>query len=884
MSKAIVLTRVRTSISRAAELLFGGRRERRLAEEIAAHLDELAASYEARGLSPAEARLAARRAFGGVDQVRFDHREQRGLPAIEAITQDFRFAIRLLVKDRWYSAASAIALTLGIAVSTTVFALINGIMFQELPVDEPTRVVHFVTNTPRGRADTSFPDLVDWQQSARSFAGLAAYADGVATVGDGRAAAEQLADAYVSWNAFDVLRERPIIGRGFEPADDRDGAAPVTILTHHVWAARFGSDPAVLGRPIRIDGAPVTIIGVMRDGFRFPIWTDLWQPLSALPRLNRTDRQARNIGAFGRLAEGVSLSAARVEMSAISRALATTHPASNADTRAEVMPFTERYAGRLTEGPPVLMLCAVAMILLVACTNAAMLLLARAAPRAREVALRTAMGASRGRILRQLLVESALLSLVAGALGLVLGMGAVRLLRDDLVDLNLPYWMQFVFDWRVFSFVAMICLTTALGSGLAPAWHLSRTRAAELLKDGGRGIAGGTRTRRWSGALLIAELALTLTLLAGAGLLTRSAGALQDSDRIVDPGGLLSARLAIPAARFGSAEARRSFFARLEETLAANPATQGAAMTTALPFSGAPGRPIRLDAPAEAADRPPSASVIAISDGYFAALGLPLVRGRSFSLDDIGRSAIVNQRFVEMFGGGADPIGRQLQIGEPNAAAAPSPLLTVVGVAPTFRQSPMRDATPVVFVPLRAQPATGVVAVVVPNGNRPGTMAALTEAVRAVDPDVAVFKAMPLQRLSEVSRFNHRMLSLVLSAMAVIAMFLSAIGLYGVTAFGVAQRTAEIGVRMALGGSRGQLTWQLLRRTLVRVALGIAFGLAGAIGAGQLLGGLLIDTSPLDPITFAIVVSTLVAVALAACLVPARRALRLDPVAALRRE
>ena len=837
-------------------------------------------------MTPSEARDAARRAFGGVDQVRFDHREQRGLPALDSVMQDVLFAVRLLVKDRWNSLAGALALALGIAVSTTVFTLINGITLQELPVDDPDRVVHLVTNSPRGRADTAYPDLADWQLSARSFEGLAGYVNTPVTVGDGERAAEQLANAYVSWNAFDVVRERPIVGRGFTADDDRPGVTPVAVLAHHVWTARYAADPGVVGRTIRIDGAPVTIVGVMREGLRFPIETDLWQPLSAFPRLNRQDRQLRNIGSFGRLADGATLAHANAEMTAIASALAAQHPASNRDTRVEVMPFTERYSGRITEAPPLMMLCAVGIILLIASANAAMLLLAKAAPRAREVALRAALGATRRRILRQLLIESLLLSAIAGGLGLVLAMMTIRLVRDDLADLSLglPYWMQFVFDWRVFTFVAAISLATALGSGLAPAWHLSRTRAAELLKDGGRGITGGARSRRWSSALLIAELALTLTLLAGAGLLTRSAAALEDADQIVKTDSLLSARLAMPAARYDTVDARRRFLERLEAQFALNPATREAGLTTILPFMGGPSRPVEIDS-AKSTERPPTAHVVAISDGYLAALGLPMLHGRGFTAADSTNTAIVNQRFVDQFASDRDPIGRQIRIGD--SASAPGierPWLTIVGVAPSFRQSPMRDALPVLFVPIRAQPGAGIVAVVVPNGDRPGAAAALTEAVRAADPDVAVFRAMPLQRLSELSRFNHRLMSLVLSAIAAIAMLLSAIGLYGVTAFGVTQRTAEIGIRMALGGARAQLTWLLVRRTLARVGVGVVLGLAGAIAIGQLLGGLLINTSPLDPTTLATVVAVLGSVAIAACLIPARRAMRLDPVAALRRE
>jgi putative ABC transport system permease protein len=877
---------MRAALSRIADLVVRRRRDRRLADEIAAHLEELAAMYEARGMTRDDARLAARRAFGGVDQIAFDHREQRGLPWVDSLVQDVLFAIRLMVKDRWFSAAGVFALALGIGLSTTIFALVNGIALRELPVDDPPSVVHLVTFTPRGRADSSYPDFADWRRSARSFAGLAAYVDRVVTVGDGRRAADQLADAHVSWDAFALLGEQPVIGRTFEPADDRAGAAPVTVLSHRVWAARYGASPDVLGQTIRIDGMPATIVGVMREGFRFPIWADLWQPLSALPGLTRDDRQQRTLGAFGRLARGTTVASANREMARISEALAAEYPASNQDTRVEVMPFTERFAGRITEPAPLLMLCAVALILLIACANAAMLLLARAAPRAREVALRTAMGASRGRILRQLLIESLVLSAVSGGFGVAIGFAGVRLLGRELADLNLPYWMQFEFDRRVVTFIVAISVATALGAGLAPAWHLSRTRAHELLKDGGRGITGGPRARRWSAALLVAELALTLTLLAAAGLLSRSAAELRDADRVVDPANLLTARIALPATRFGTAADRRRFYQRLDETLAADPVTRDAALTTALPFSGSPSRQVRLDG-LDDSSAPPVAQVVAVSDRYFATLGLPIVRGRAFGLLDgeaDRHTAIVNQRFVEMYSPDRDPLGRQLQLIErARPANQNGPSLTIVGVAPTFRQSPMRDALPVVFLPLRAQPAPSV-SLIVPQRNRPALAAALIEHARQIDPDVALFKFSPLDRVSELSRFNHRMMSGTLSLMAGIALFLCAIGLYGVTAFGVAQRTAEIGIRLALGGTRSQLTWQLLRRTVALIASGLALGLAGAIGAGQLLGGLLINTSPLDTPTFAIVIGMLCALAVTACLVPASRAMRLDPVAALRHE
>ena len=317
-----------------------------------------------------------------------------------------------------------------------------------------------------------------------------------------------------------------------------------------------------------------------------------------------------------------------------------------------------------------------------------------------------------------------------------------------------------------------------------------------------------------------------------------------------------------------------------------NPATRSTALTTALPFMASATRPVRIDG-ATPATQPPTAQVVAVSDGYFDTLGLPLLRGRAFEPRDGrdgARSAIVNQRFVERFSPDRDPIGRTIQLGQGPRGEEFAEPVTVVGVAPSFRQSPMRDALPVVFLPLRAQPGTGVVAMVVRQSNQAGVSAALSEAVRTVDPDVALFATMSMQRISELSRFNHRTLSSVLSLLAAIALFLSAIGLYGITAFGVAQRTSEIGIRIALGAARRQLTWHFVRRTLAQVAVGLTLGLAGAIALGQVISGFLIKTTALDPFTFATVMALLTAVTLSACLIPAARAMRLDPVAALRRE
>lgn len=872
-------------------LLKRDRLERELDAELRFHVERQVEDNVREGMSEKEARRRARAQFGGLDQVKDDCRDARGTRWVEDAVQDLRFAARLLAKERWFTLSAVVALALGIGVNMSVFTIVNGMNLRALPVERPDQIMQLSSQELRGRGrgmGASYADFRDWQTATHTFSGLAAYTGATMNVGDDARPADRLGGWFISANGFSLLRVRPLLGRDFAVYDDRPGAAPVAILAHGVWNERYGGDPSIVGRVIRVNGTPTTVIGVMPQGFGFPELADMWQPMGLLPGLTSQPRDQRRLGVFGRLRDEARLQQARAELATIAAALGQQHPDTNADVGATVVSFTEHFVGRVTEGPPIILMAAGMFVLLIACANAANLLVARAVHRAREIALRAALGASRARIVRQLLVESVMLATLAGAVGLMLSVGALRFFRTETVDLNLPYWIHFDFDARVFAYLAVLSLGTALTFGLAPAWQLSKTNAHDILKEGGRGGAGSVRTRRWAGGLLVGELALTLGLLAGAGLLVRSGLALSDADAILDTRKFLTAELALPPAKFTTPDQIRAFYASLQERLDAIPTIAAATIASARPFVESATRQLVLEGEESAAENRRSVQMVAVGDRYFETLNLPLLRGRALGRGDAlaGRQAvIINERFASLHFAGTDPLGRRIRLLEPNASAAARPWLTIVGVSPSVRQRPMGDAAAVAYVPLDLEGQAGPdIALIVRGADRTSIGSTLREEVQALDPDVAVYNVQPLERLSELSRWNHRIMGTMLTLFAVIATVLSAMGLYAVTAYGVSQRTAEIGIRMALGAQRSQVVWLFLRRTLLQLGLGVGIGIAGAIGVGQVIRGMLVRTSATDPVTFAGMVVLLVAVAAAACFIPARRATRLDPVAALRYE
>jgi predicted permease len=913
--------------------------------------------------------LALRREFGSDLLARDQARDVWISPWLQGLAQDLRFAARLLVKDRWYAAVAILALALGLGVTNTLVTILNA-SHRGLPFDAADRLMHVGTRDARGEPrNVSRLDFDDWRASTTMFDGLAAYATSVMNVNDAGRAPERFSGSYISANAFALIGVAPVLGRDFLAEDDRPGAPSVVILSGAVWKNRYGADPRLLGRTILVNAVPAVVIGVMPDGFGFPFKEDLWQPLAQMPGLAAQARDARGLDVFGRLSGGASLAQADADLTAIAARLAAAYPETNIGIRPAIEPFNAHYNGRLTDPMSLALLGAVSFVLLIACANVANLLLARAAQRSREIAIRASLGATRGRLVRQLLVESLLLALLAGVCGLALAQLGVRLFANAVDALPKPYWVQFTMDWRLFAWLAAICAGTGLLFGLAPALHVARTDVNGALKEAGRPAAGGVRARRWTGLFVIAELTLTVVLLGGAGLMTRSFFALYRADLVVDTSRVLTMQLSLPATKYATPEQRAAFYDRLQERLDALPPVAAAAISSNLPFARARERPLELDGrplpPPPPGSRPASVPTLTIGPRYFDAMGLPLLRGRAFSNTDgtPGHdNAIVNQLFVAKYFPGEDPIGLRIRLPVLDAAAArpaggasavaaggvahttagaahggvanatrdaaaanaadtSARWLTIVGVAATMRQRPFRAPDPLVYVPARAEPAASAVLIVrgryatgaaaragvalvgsagagasaadADSGGTGGSAAVadpatmiplLREEVRALDPDLPLYGVRPLNRLLALSRWMNEVYGLMFAIFAVTALTLSAVGLYSVTAWSVTQRTQEIGLRMALGAPPARVIWLFARRIALQLAIGLTLGLAGAIALGRLLGGALVLTGPADPPTLAAVTVLLTLVCATACLIPTRRAARLDPVVAFRQE
>jgi putative ABC transport system permease protein len=807
--------------------------------------------------------------------------------------QDLRFAVRLLIKDRWFTLVAALALALGIGVNNTVFTFVNAVLIRGLPFDDPDRIMSLGTRDARNRdRGVSYLEFQDWRDGTKAFSGLAAFSGSTMNVSDEGRAPEQFAGPYISGTAFKLIGERPILGRDFLPEDDRPGAAPVVVLGNGIWKNRYGSDPAVIGRTIKVNELPVTVIGVMPEGFKFPLNADLWIPVVHMADLAEQKRDARNFQVFGRLAPGVTVAQAQGELTTIAERLARDFPATNKDVKPTVMTFNERYNGGQIRLIFLTLMGAVGFVLLIACANVANLLLARSANRAREISVRVSLGATRFRIVRQLLVESILLALISGVIGFALSIVGIKLFDAAVADVGKPYWIKFTLDARVFGFLAAICLGTAFVFGLAPAVHVSKTDINEVLKEGGRS-GSGLRARRWTSALIVVELALTLVLLAGAGFMVHSFMTLYQRDVGIETSRLLTVRLQLPNRKYPTPDQRRDFFKRLDDRLAAMGNVQAATITTNPPMGGGNPRLLVVEGREPAAgEQPQTVTQVMIGPRYFETIGLRIARGRDFGdLDGTPGhdAAIVNQRFVAMFFPNEDPIGRRIRLtvdGPQGATPPPPTIVTIVGVSPTVRQRNFQEvlADPVVYVPLRMQAPQFAMLMLRTAGDPAALTPAVREEVRAIDPDLPLFGIMTLDAALAQGRWMFQVIGTMFATFAVIALALSAVGLYAVTAYSVSQRTQEIGVRMALGAQATQVWWLVIRATLVQLAIGLTIGVAGAYGVGKLMSSILIQSTSRDSVTLSSIVILLIAVSVVACFWPARKATRLDPVRALRYE
>jgi putative ABC transport system permease protein len=811
-----------------------------------------------------------------------------------SILQDVRFAARRLVKDRWFTLAAIAALSLGIGANSAVFTLVNAVLLRGLPFEHSDRIMMIDWKDTRNRNyGNSIQDFEDMQRASRTFAGMSVVFNGSMNLSADDRDPEQYPGVYISANGFNLIGEKAVMGRSFGAEEDKAGAAPVVLLSDKVWKARYASDPAIIGKAIRVNALPVTVIGVMREGMSWPFNAEVWMPMSQLPPAFRNQgRSNRFLMGYGRLADGVTLQQSRSELTNISAQLAQEHQDTNKDMSANATPFLERILGPQIRTLFWALMGAVAFVLLIACSNVANLLLARAAHRSREVAVRVALGATRWRIVRQLMVESLLLAFISGGVGLGLGMILIRWFKSETSTVGVPYWMVFSMDTKVFAFFTAVCLVTGIIFGLAPALHISKTNVNEVLKEGGRSGSGGQRARRWTAALIVAELTLALVLLAGAGFMMRSFVNMYKMDPGFETSRLLLMQIILPARKYPAKDDQLTMLRQIEERLNTVGAIEAATTAIAPPYSGANTRKLVIDGRAtQAGEQPANVSVIAVGPRYFDTLGVKLLRGQSWTANDgvPGHEvAIINQELAARYFGKEDPIGKRIRLVDDTPAGQQSAWATIVGLTPAPRQTSLRsnDADPIVWIP-HEQNYTGPrgVAILVRGRANPGALTAqLRKEIFALDPDMPLANIRTMDQNLEQQRWDIRVFGTMFSVFAGIAIVLATVGLYAVTAYSVTQRTQEIGVRMALGAQAEQVRWLILKRGLVQLGIGLTIGLAGAFGVGRLLRSLLVQTGPSDPLTLAAITLLLVTVGIAACLFPARQATRLNPVTALRYE
>ena len=817
------------------------------------------------------------------------------------IWEDVRFAGRLLLKDKWFTLVAAVALALGIGVNATVFTFVNAVLIRGVPMPDADRVMA-VGSTDRVRnrnMGVSYLDFRDWRDSTRTFDLFSMYTGNIANLSDEGQPPERYVGAQVDATAFRIMGQQPMLGRGFTPEDDRPGAPAVALIGHGVFVNRYGSNPSVIGRSVRINDMPTTIVGVMPDGFKFPFNTDVWLPLGTVQDLDQQRRNARNWQVFGRLAPGVTREQAQSELINVSRKLESENPDTNKDIQARVQTYHEAQNPVQIRTVFQSLMGAVAFVLLIACANVANLLLSRSTNRAREISVRISIGASRWRIIRQLLIESVILAVISGLAGLGIAALGIEWFDRATVDAGRPYWIQFTMDGTVIAFFALVCLGTGILFGLAPALHVSKTDVNEVLKEGGRSGSAGLRARRWTGALMVAELTLTVVLLAGAGFMIRNFLTMYRFDLGIDTSRLLTMNLALPERKYPSLEQRLAFYEQLQQRLKANPRIENVTVTSNTPMQGGFLRILNIEGkPLDQGQQAPRVTMLTVDPRYFKTIGLPLQRGRDLTDEDgmTGReSAVINQRFAALHFPNEDPIGRRitlsidLQGGAPPTGGIPMSLTaTIIGIVPNVRQRDMNlpDPDPIAYLPFRTDPR-GFMALLVRSQGDPKAMTPiLREEVRAIDADLPLFGIRTMDEQLAQARWPFRVFGTMFGIFAVIALTLSAVGLYAVTAYAVSQRTQEIGIRMALGAQSQQVSWLFLRRSFVQLAIGLTLGVAGAFGVGQLFqsGQLLVQNTGRDPITIGFIATLLAVVAAAASVLPAKRATRLDPLIALRRD
>jgi predicted permease len=863
-----------------------GRAEAELDEEIRAHLELETEQNIESGMSPEEARYAALRAFGNVALSKEDSRTMWGLRWLMTLWQDVRFGARTLAKNPGFTAVAVIALALGIGANSAIFSVVNTVLLRPLPYKEPGRLVMV---WEKGNADefpinsTSAANFIDWRDQNQVFEGVSVMGRASFNL-TGVGEPVRVDGRRVSANLFHILGVEPQLGRGFLPEEDAPGAGRVVILSHGLWQRRFGSDPGAVGTPLTMNGRSYTVVGVMSPQFEFPSRQDeLWVPI-AFGTQEAANRGNNSYEVLGRLKPGVSLEQAQSEMNVITARLKRQYPDVVKSDASVVVSLHEQRVGDIKTALLVL-LGAVVFVLLVACANVANLLLARAAVRRKEIALRVALGAGRLRLVRQFLTESVLLASLGGVAGLLLSFWGVNLLKAFIPE-NLSEAKAISVDARVLVFTLLVSLLTGLIFGLAPATQASNLDLNEMLKEGGRDSSSGKGGNRVRGLLVVMEVAVSLVLLVGAGLLINSFLRLRNLDPGFRTDNLLTMSVVLPQQKYPDHARRAAFFSELTSRVESLPGVRSAAVTNWIPLImqgdtfgvSVEGRPD------PGPDKRPDVVTRVVSPGYFNTMGIQVLRGRQFDerLDraDSMPAAVVSETTARRLWPGEEPLGKRLQPGDSD----PKGWIEVVGVVKDVRQFDLTAEPrlqmylPYVqfewFVPRQLVVKTEV---------EPTSLAAaVRKTVWELDKDQPVSDVRTMEDVLSDSIARQRFSTLLLGIFAALALALAAVGIYGVMSYTVAQRTREIGIRMALGAQAGSVLRLMLRQGLKLASAGVVLGLAGALLLTRLMSSMLFGVSATDPLTLVTISLVLVGVALLACYIPARRAAKVDPLSALR--
>jgi putative ABC transport system permease protein len=871
------------------------RHERDMDEEMKFHIRMRTQDNIDRGLAPDEARRAAERRFGNLTRIRESCRDAQGRLVLETLLQDVRFGARMLAKSPLFTAVAVFTLALGIGANTAIFSVVNAVLLRSLPYEEPERLVvvwerFAFSASPRNMVSPA--NFLDWKEQAASFEQLAAFRDAqmnLTGVGEPEEVAVQRATAEL----FTTLGVSPVLGRTFAPEDAEPSAPPVAVLSHGLWQRRFGGNPDLVGRTINLDGNSVTVVGVLAPNFRWSVQVmsgasiasrpaEVWIPFPT--GLTGLHPRGRSLSVVARLKQGVTLEQARAEMNAIAARLEQQYPEFNTGAGINMLPLREQLVGDVRPALLVL-LAAVAFVLLIACANVANLMLARAAARQREIAIRTALGAARLRIVRQLLTESMLLAALGGAVGLLLAYATLEVLVA-VSPANLLAGREVGLDAIVLGFTLVVSLATAVLFGMAPALEASRVNPQDSLQSANKGAAGTPRSRRVRNTFVAAEVAIALVLLVGAGLLVKSLLLLRAVDPGFDPDNVLTARVQLPDAKYPEDAQIVAFFTQAVDRVESLPGVRAAGAVQYLPFAG-PGASTVFTVegrPAPPPGEPLLTDVLVVDDSYFRAMNIPVVAGRSFSAQEVTEArhvAVINETLARRYFSGVDPIGKRVTV---EMALDPVPT-EIVGVVKDVKfQALTEEAPPTVYVGHAELPYSFMTLVVRTQGDPSSLAPAVRREIYAIDKDQPVGDVRTLEAWLASSIAQSRFNTQLLSVFAAVALLLAAVGIYGVMAYSVTQRTHEIGIRMALGARARDVLALVIRQGMAVTLVGIAIGLAVAFVLARAVSSLLYGVSATDPFTYVAIPVLFTGVALVANLVPAWKATQVDPSAALRSE